>query len=146
MYYTVTQGRARLLERLNLLDRSTYGFDWIVLDTRTARDAVRQWGLFRAGTHPFQAELEAEVARYRRNVPGYVPAWEAESEIVSKDIDRTMDAVAEQRRELEYLQAELREMRDSVAGEVSRRRRPGRARRRRTVQRRPRPASGRRAA
>jgi hypothetical protein len=145
MYYTVTQGRARVLDRLNLLDRATYGFDWIVLDAKNSREAVRQWGSFKAGTHPFQAELEAEVARYRRNAPGYVPAWEAESEIVSTDIDRTLDAVAEQRRELEFLQAELREMRSTVDGVAARRRRPGRARRR-SVKRRTRPASGRRAA
>ena len=74
MYYTVTQGRARVLDRFNLLDRATYGFDWIVLDAKNSREAVRRWGSFKAGTHPFQGELEAEVARYRRNAPGYVPA------------------------------------------------------------------------
>ena len=73
MYYTVTQGRARTLERLNLLDRSTYGIDWIVLDAMTARDALRHWGLFKAGTHPFQGALELEAARYRTNAPATCP-------------------------------------------------------------------------
>jgi hypothetical protein len=145
MYYTVTQGRARLLDRLNLLDRATYGFDWMVLDARSSREAVRQWGLFKAGTHPFQAELEAEVAHYRRNAFGYVPAWEAESDIVSTDIDRTLDVVAEQRQELDHLQAELRDMRDTVDAVAAPRRRRARSRRR-TVKRGARPSSGRRAA
>jgi hypothetical protein len=114
----------------------------MVLDARSSREAVRQWGLFKAGTHPFQAELESEVARYRRNALGYVPAWEAESEIVSTDIDRTLDVVAEQRRQLDDLQAELREMRDTVAA-PRRRKTP---KRRRTIKRGARPSSGRRAA
>jgi hypothetical protein len=145
MYYTVTQGRARQLDRLNLLDRATYGFDWMVLDARSAREAVRQWGLFKAGTHPFQGALEAEVARYRRNALGYVPAWRAESAIVSSDIEQTLDAVAAQRRELDLLQAELREMRDTVGPAAVPRHRPGRSRRR-SVRRGTRPTSGRRAA
>ena len=145
MYYTVTQGRARLLDRLNLLDRTTYGFDWMVLDAQNSREALRQWGLFKAGIHPFQGELEAHVASYRRDAPGYVPAWEAETEILSTDIDRTLYTVDRQRRELEYLQDELREMRDTISGETGRRRRPAPARRRR-VKRGARLSSGRRAA
>jgi hypothetical protein len=146
MYYTVTQGRARALERLNLLDRSTYGIDWIVLDASTARDALRQWGLFKAGTHPFQGALELEVARYRTNAPGYVPAWEAESEVVSSDIERTIGAVAAQRRELDELQARLDDLRGEVFGEPRPRSRARRSRRRKPPRRAPRSAQGRRAA
>jgi hypothetical protein len=128
MYYTVTEGRARLLERLNLRDRSTYGVDWMVLDASHARDAVRQWGSFKAGTHPLQGALEAQAASYRTSVPGYVPAWNAESEIVSSDIDRTLGALDEQRRELDELQARLRAVRSTVLGGAGPRRRPRRAR------------------
>ena len=146
MYYTVTQGRARTLERLNLLDRSTYGIDWIVLDAMTARDALRHWGLFKAGTHPFQGALELEVARYRTNAPGYVPAWEAESAIVSSDIDRTIDAVDAQRQELDDLQAHLDDIRSAVLGDPAPRSRARRPHRRRQAGRAPRSSQGRRRA
>jgi hypothetical protein len=146
MYYTVTQGRARTLERLNLLDRSTYGIDWIVLDASTARDALRQWGSFKAGTHPFQGALELEVARYRTNAPGYLPAWAAESAIVSSDIDRTLGAVDAQRRELEELQAHLDDIRSAVLGDLAPRAPARRPRRRRPAKRAPRSTPGRRAA
>jgi hypothetical protein len=49
LYYTVTEGRARALDRLNLRDRATHGLDWIVLEATNARDAVRQWRLFKLG-------------------------------------------------------------------------------------------------
>src|SRR5262249_60059349 len=108
MYYVVTEGRARTLDRLNLLDRSTYGVDWMVIKaTTSARDAVRQWNLFKAGTHPGQGRLELEAARYRTSAPGYTSAWEAESQIISSDIAETLDAVKERQRELAVLQGEL---------------------------------------
>jgi len=130
MYYAVTEGRARTLDRLDLRDRSTYGVDWIVLDAPSGRDALRQWRLFKAGTHPAQAELELEAARYQARAPGCVPAWEADRDMVSSAIARTVEAVDERRQELGRMQGELTQLRDALLETVPRRRRAGRRRRR----------------
>src|SRR5262249_28332898 len=92
--------------------------------TTSARDAVRQWNLFKAGTHPGQGRLELEAARYRTSAPGYTSAWEAESQIISSDIAETLDAVKERQRELAVLQGELSQLQGTVAGRAARRRRP----------------------
>jgi hypothetical protein len=120
MYYVVTEGRARVLDRMNLLDRSTYGSDWMVLDATSARDAVRQWNAFLAGTHVRQAALELEAAKYRSPVPDYVPAWGAESEIISSDIDETLDTVKARRQELDQLRSRLETARKTLKGAPAR--------------------------
>jgi hypothetical protein len=129
MYYAVTQGRARGLDRLNLRDRSTYGIDWMVLDATSARDAVRQWQTFKAGVHPFQGDLELGAARYRANAPEYQAAREAESEIVSSDIEGTLQEVDERRRELDQLRGRLEDVRKALLGSSRRGGGGGRARR-----------------
>ena len=132
MYYVVTEGRARMLDRLNLMDRSTYGVDWMVMKAISARDAVRQWNLFKAGTHPAQGRLELEAARHRTSTPGYTPAWEAESQVISSDIADTLDAVEDRQRELAALQGELSQIQGALASRAGRpRRSPARRRRRR---------------
>jgi hypothetical protein len=148
MYYVVTEGRARVLDRMNLIDRSTYGIDWMVLDATNSRDAVRQWNVFKAGTHARQAELELEAAKYRSRVPDYLPAWQAESEIVSLEIDETLDTVKTKRQELDQLRGRLEVAKDSLVGAsarrnrtTSRRRKPSAARKKSTARKR---ASGQR--
>src|SRR5262245_40170107 len=115
MYYVVTEGRARMLDRLSLMDRSTYGVDWMVMKATSARDAVRQWNLFKAGTHPAQGRLELEAARHRTSTPGYTPAWEAESQIISSDIAETLDSVEDRQRELAALRGELSQIQGARA-------------------------------
>ena len=138
LYYTVTEGRARALDRLNLRDRATHGLDWIVLEATNARDAVRQWRLFKAGTRPRQSELEAEAARYRAAAPSYAAPWEAEAEAVglrAADAVRALDARSQELREE---QADLEKTRqtlsrltrltpDASAGAASTRKAPARA-------------------
>lgn len=138
LYYTVTEGRARALDRLNLRDRATHGLDWIVLEATNARDAVRQWRLFKAGTRPRQSELEAEAARYRAAAPSYAAPWEAEAEAVglrAADAVRALDARSQELREE---QADLEKTRqtlsrltrltpDASAGAASKRKAPSRA-------------------
>src|SRR5262249_27612138 len=107
MHYVVTEGRARMLDRLSLMDRSTYGVDWMVMNATSARDRAGQGNLFKAGTHPAQGRLELEAARHRTSTPGYTPAWEAESQIISSDIAETLDSVEDRQRELAALRGEL---------------------------------------
>ena len=133
MYCVVTEGRARMLDRLNLRDRSTYGVDWMVIKAASARDAVRQWNLFKAGSHPVQGRLEFEAARYRTSTPGYTPAWEAESQVVSSDIAEPLDAVEDRQRALAALQGELSQIPGTPASRASRPRRSPAGRRRRRV-------------
>jgi hypothetical protein len=87
-YYAVTEGQARVLDRVHLRDRATYGLDWMVFEATSPADAVRQWEHFKAGTHVRQAGLELEVSNYRgvlpgRPVPGYAAPWEADLEAVA---------------------------------------------------------------
>jgi hypothetical protein len=42
LYYVVTEGRARTLDRLNLRDRATYGLDWMVFYASSPPDSLRQ--------------------------------------------------------------------------------------------------------
>jgi hypothetical protein len=92
MYYVVSEGRARVLDRLNVRDRGTYGVDWIVFPATSSRDAVRQWRLFKAGTHPRQGELELEVSRYRAREPDYAPVWEAEPDVIASQASGRREA------------------------------------------------------
>jgi hypothetical protein len=145
LYYTVTEGRARALDRLNLRDRATYGLDWMVLEATNARDAVRQWQLFKAGTHPRQGELEAEAARYRVAAPGgYAAPWEAEAEAVGLRAADTVRALDARSQELREEQADLEKTRQSLtrltrltpgasAGAVPKRKAPARAKTRRST-------------
>jgi hypothetical protein len=142
MHYIVTEGRARTLDLANVHDRSTYGVDWLVLDATSARDAVRQWNLFKAGTHSQQGRLELEAAAYRTTAPGYVPAWQAESEIVASDIEHTLRHVDERRRELERLEADLEGLRTALGGAAPGPSRPAK-RRRRAAKRPTRPGGAR---
>lgn len=92
-YYVVTEGRANVLDRLRLRDRSTYGLDWMVYDAGSAGEGIRQWNLYKAGTHPQQAELEAEGAQYRAATSGYAPAWKAEREAIAVEAAGRLRAV-----------------------------------------------------
>src|SRR5262249_19086495 len=107
MYYVVTEGRARMLDRVDLRDRASYGVDWIVLKASSPRDALRQWSLLKQGVHPTQGEIELETERYRTDTPGFLPIWEAERLAVSSKIERTLDEVQERQRELAGLQDRL---------------------------------------
>ncbi len=107
LYYVVTEGRANILDRLNLRNRSTYGLDWMVFYASTARDSVRQWTLYKAGTHPRQADLEAEAAGYRAATAGYAPAWEAEREVIAVDAADRLHAVETEQGVLSDAQADL---------------------------------------
>lgn len=114
LYYVVAEGRARTLDRLNLRDRATYGLDWMVFYASSARDALRQWEQFKAGTHIGQEDLELEAMRYREGRAGYVVAWEAESQAVaSKTID-TLEDVEARLRVLESEREQLIELRDEL--------------------------------
>jgi hypothetical protein len=124
MYYVVTEGRARMLDRIDLRDRATYGVDWIVIQAASARDAIRQWGLLKAGVHPTQAEIELETERYRMGTPGYLPVWESESLAVSSKIEQTLGEVQERQRELAGLQDRLEAMRGTLLAYPGRRRAP----------------------
>jgi hypothetical protein len=84
-YYVVTEGRANLLDRLQLRDRSTYGLDWMVFYASSAADGIRQWEQFQSGAHLEQDELQAEAAKYRAASTGYAPAWQAEREVVAAE-------------------------------------------------------------
>ena len=126
-YYVVTEGRANALDRLKLRDRSTYGLDWMVFDASSAGDGIRQWNLYKAGTHPRQAELEAEAAQYRAATSGYAPAWEAEREAIAVEAAERLRAVEAEQRLLREKQADL-EWCDGACGGSRRRhrRRPAR--------------------
>jgi hypothetical protein len=115
LHYIVTEGRARVLDRLNLRDRATYGHDWMVLYARTARDALRQWRLFKAGTHPQQGELELEVTRYRLQEAGYTAVWEAETEAIASKAAQAVEDLDARRAELKEEQAVLDDRRDILA-------------------------------
>jgi hypothetical protein len=114
LYYTVTEGRANVLDRLNLRDRSTYGLDWMVLPASDARDAIRQWELYKAGTHPRQADLEAEAAQYRAATAGYAPPWEAERDAIAVDAAERLRAVETEQHALREAQADLDVVRQSL--------------------------------
>ena len=113
-YYVVAEGRARRLDRLNLRDRSTYGLDWMVFYASSAGDALRQWEQFKAGTHIGQEDLELEAARYREGRPGYVPAWEAESQAVAFKAMHTLEDVEARLRVLESERKRLMRLRDEL--------------------------------
>lgn len=122
LYYTVTEGRARTLDRLNLRDRATYGLDWMVFEATSAADAVRQWNRFKAGNHVRQAELELEASSYRTGVSGYAAPWEAESEAVGLRaaselpvIDARREALFEERAELDQTRRTRRRLAKPVA-------------------------------
>jgi hypothetical protein len=114
LYYVVTEGRARKLDRINLRDRATYGLDWMVFPANGARDAVRQWGLFKAGRHPRQGELELEVSQFRASEPGYDPVWEAETEAIASQAAQSLEAVEARRDALEHEQAELADVQETL--------------------------------
>jgi hypothetical protein len=101
----VSEGRARALDAVNVRDRATYGLDWLVVYASSTRDAVHQWGLYKAGTHPTQDKLELEVARYRSAPAEYLPSWEAEADLVTRDVDESIESVAARQRELEEVRA-----------------------------------------
>ena len=84
-YYVVTQGRASVLDWLQLRDRSTYGVDWMVFYASSDADAIRQWEQFNAGSHVRQADLDAEASRYRTVAHSYAPPWHAEREVVAAE-------------------------------------------------------------
>jgi hypothetical protein len=109
MYYSVTEGRARLLDRLNVRDRASYGVDWMVLEGRSARDALHHWRLFKAGTHPRQDELELEVAAYRAQTGGSTVPWEAEADAVGVRARAERARVEARRQELRAADAGLRQ-------------------------------------
>jgi len=145
MYYVVTEGRANALDRLHLRDRATYGLDWMVFYASSARDAVRQWTLYKTGTHPRQANLEAEAAEYRAAAAGFAPAWQSEREAIAVDAADRLHAVeAEQaalrnaQADLDVLRKGLRQMAAAAPGPPRPRRssaaspRPGQTARRRT--------------
>ena len=113
-YYVVTEGRANVLDRLRLRDRSTYGLDWMVFDASSADDGIRQWSLYKAGTHPRQAELESEAAQYRTATSGYAPAWEAEREVIAVEAAERLRAVEAEQRLLREKQADLDVVRRSL--------------------------------
>lgn len=115
LHYIVTEGRARVLDRLNLRDRGTYGHDWMVLYARSAREALRQWRLFKAGTHPRQGELELEVTRYRLQEPGYAAVWEAETEAIASKAAQALEDLDARREELKEEQAVLDDRRVILA-------------------------------
>jgi hypothetical protein len=136
MYYTVTEGRANVLDRLNLRDRSTYGLDWIVLPATSAPDAVRQWRLYKAGTHPQHPELEAEAAQYRMATAGYAPVWQAERDVIAAEAAERLRDVKAQQKALRMAHAELEVVRrdlQRIAGTVTRGRPSARSRRRPAV-------------
>ena len=114
LYYVVAEGRARKLDRLNVRDRSTYGLDWMVFYASSARDALRQWEQFKAGTHIGQDDLEMEAARYRESRPGYVPGWEAESEAVASKATETLEDVEARLRVLDSERERLITLRDEL--------------------------------
>jgi hypothetical protein len=114
LYYTVTEGRARALDRLNLRDRATYGVDWMVFEATSAADAVRQWNRFKAGNHVRQAELELEASSYRTAIPGYAAPWEAESEAVGLRAASELPAINARREMLREEQAELDQARRAL--------------------------------
>jgi hypothetical protein len=107
LYYTVTEGRARALDRLNLRDRATYGVDWMVFEATSAADAVRQWNRFKAGNHVRQAELELEASSYRTGIPGYAAPWEADSEAVGLRAAAELPSIEARSEALREAQAEL---------------------------------------
>jgi hypothetical protein len=115
MYYVVSEGRARVLDRLNVRDRGTYGVDWIVFPATSSRDAVRQWRLFKAGTHPRQGELELEVSRYRARQPDYAPVWEAEPDVIASQAARDLAVVEAQQDALAQEQAALEDVRENLS-------------------------------
>jgi hypothetical protein len=114
LYYVVTEGRANVLDRLNLRDRSTYGVDWMVFYASSARDGVRQWNLYKAGMHSRQAELEAEAIQYRVATAGYAPPWEAEPEVVGMDAARRLGAVETEQKIMRDAQADLNLLRKGL--------------------------------
>ena len=114
-YYVVTEGRANVLDRLRLRDRSTYGLDWMVFDAGSAGEGIRQWNLYKAGTHPQQAELEAEGAQYRAATSGYAPAWKAEREAIAVEAAGRLRAVEAEQRLLREKQADRRSLRRVAA-------------------------------
>jgi hypothetical protein len=114
LYYVVAEGRARRLDRLNLRDRATYGLDWMVFYASSARDALRQWEQFKAGTHIGQKDLELEAARYQERRPGFVAAWEAESQAVASKATLTLEDVEARLRELESERERLIGLRDEL--------------------------------
>jgi hypothetical protein len=114
LYYTVTEGRARALDRLNLRDRATYGVDWMVFEATSAADAVRQWQRFKVGNHVRQADLELEASSYRTAVPGYAAPWEAESEAVGLRAAGELSAIEARSEMLREEQAELDETRQAL--------------------------------
>lgn len=147
LYYVVAEGRARTLDRLNLRDRATYGLDWMVFYASSARDALRQWEQFKAGTHIGQEDLELEATQYREGRPGYFVTWEAESEAVASKAKDTLEDVEARLRVLEGEREQLIRLRDdlrqaarlvvsrprlakSTLGSRSKRTRKGRGRRR----------------
>jgi hypothetical protein len=107
-YYVVTQGRANILDRLSLRDRTTYGVDWMAFYASSNRDALRQWDLFKAGTHHLQSKLEAEAARYRAAEAGYAPVWEAERDAVAEDAKQDLvSSLAVEKQVLRETQAKI---------------------------------------
>src|SRR5262245_22778214 len=106
-YYVVTEGRANFIDRLQLRDRSTYGLDWMVFYASSADDGIRQWSVYKAGTHSRQAALEAEAAEYRAATSGYAPAWEAEREAIAMEAADRLRAVEDEQSLLREKQADL---------------------------------------
>ena len=118
-YYVVTEGRANLLDRLQLRDRSTYGLDWMVFYASSAADGIRQWEQFKAGTHLRQAELEDQAATHLASPPrGYAPPWQAEREVVAAEAAERVRAeqgvLRERQADLDAVQQELRQIATSA--------------------------------
>jgi hypothetical protein len=124
-YYTVTEGRANRLDRLQLRDRSTYGLDWMVFYASSDPDALRQWEQFKSGTHLRQAELEAEAAQYRAAAHGYAPPWQAEQEVVAAEaVERVraeQSALRAREERLDAVRQELEEIARPASATRSRR-------------------------
>jgi hypothetical protein len=79
----------------------------MVLYASSARDALHQWELYKAGSHTRQVDLEAEATQYRGGTAGYTPAWEAERDAMAVDAEERLRAVETEQRALREAQAEL---------------------------------------
>ena len=86
----------------------------MVFYASSADDGMRQWSLYKAGTHQRQPELEAEAAQYRAATGGYAPAWEAEREAIAVEAAERLRAVEAEQALLREKQADLDVVRRSL--------------------------------